>query len=72
MLAFADMMKKKIVMPAHYMDDGKHASRSNGKARSLFDDFAFIAEDLGVYTAGQLLLSVYSRLWGSGMYALKR
>jgi len=25
MLAFSDMMKKQIVMPAHLMDDGEHS-----------------------------------------------
>ena len=33
MLAFADMMRKQIVMPAHLMDDGEHIAR-NG--RNLF------------------------------------
>ena len=33
-LAFADMMKKQIVMPAHLMDDGSHDS--NNKGRNLF------------------------------------
>ena len=30
MLAFYDMMKKTIVMPAHLMDDGKHVRRPSG------------------------------------------
>ena len=30
-LAFADMMKKKIVMPAHLMDDGEHAAKNDGR-----------------------------------------
>lgn len=33
-LAFADMMKKQIVMPAHLMDDGKHEETNKG--RNLF------------------------------------
>ena len=34
MIAFADMMKKQIVMPAHLMDDGEHNSRTGARARS--------------------------------------
>lgn len=48
MLAFEDMMRKQIVMPAHWMDDGVHF-RKNG--RNLFADFSAVAERLGVYTA---------------------
>ena len=33
MLAFADMMQKSIVMPAHLMDDGEHKQRT-GKVSS--------------------------------------
>jgi hypothetical protein len=33
-LAFADMMKKQIVMPAHLMDDGSHETTNKG--RNLF------------------------------------
>lgn len=33
-LAFADMMKKQIVMPAHLMDDGQHETTNKG--RNLF------------------------------------
>lgn len=46
---FAGMMRKKIVMPAHLMDDGKHEARNGG--RNLFEDFSMVAEDIGVYTA---------------------
>lgn len=49
MLAFADMMRKKITMPAHLMDDGEHGAKNAG--RNLFDDFSSVAEDIGVYTA---------------------
>ncbi|CAA0814515.1 Acyl- [Striga hermonthica] len=42
-LALADMMKKKISMPAHLMYDGKDDT--------LFDHFASVAQRLGVYTA---------------------
>lgn len=49
MLAFADMMRKQIVMPAHLMDDMEHGTRNNG--RNLFADFSDVAESLGVYNA---------------------
>lgn len=42
-LAFADMMKKKISMPAHLMYDGHDDN--------LFDHFSAVAQRLGVYTA---------------------
>ncbi|KAL2920807.1 Stearoyl-[acyl-carrier-protein] 9-desaturase chloroplastic [Bienertia sinuspersici] len=42
-LAFADMMKKKISMPAHLMYDGRDDN--------LFDNFSSVAQRLGVYTA---------------------
>lgn len=45
MLAFEDMMKKKIVMPAHYL-------RETGvKIGETFDHFSNAAQRLGVYTA---------------------
>ena len=47
-LAFADMMKKQIVMPAHLMDDGEHKARTG---RDLFADFAAVADRTGTYTA---------------------
>ena len=47
-LAFADMMKKQIVMPAHLMDDGEHRARTG---RDLFADFATVADSTGTYTA---------------------
>jgi acyl-[acyl-carrier-protein] desaturase len=40
-LAFADMMKKQIVMPAHLMDDGEHRTRTS---RDLFSDYSAVAE----------------------------
>jgi acyl-[acyl-carrier-protein] desaturase len=49
MLAFADMMRKQIVMPAHLMDDNEHGDRNAG--RNLFGDFSDVAEGLGVYDA---------------------
>jgi len=44
MLAFADMMKKKIIMPA------QNLRQSGGKMASAFDDFSNAAQRLGVYT----------------------
>lgn len=48
MLAFADMMRKQIVMPAHLMNDNVHHARTG---RDLFSDFSAVAERLEVYTA---------------------
>lgn len=48
MLAFEDMMRKQIVMPAHLMDDCQHQKNTG---RALFDDFSTVAERVGVYTA---------------------
>ncbi|CAL5417107.1 unnamed protein product [Camellia sinensis] len=42
-LALADMMKKKISMPAHLMYDGRDDN--------LFEHFSSVAQRLGVYTA---------------------
>ncbi|KAJ9178282.1 hypothetical protein P3X46_010179 [Hevea brasiliensis] len=42
-MAFADMMRKKISMPAHLMYDGHDDN--------LFDHFSAVAQRLGVYTA---------------------
>ena len=47
-LAFANMMKNKVAMPAHFMDDLEHAD-VNG--RGLFKDFAAVAQSTGTYTA---------------------
>lgn len=47
---FADMMRRNIIMPAHFMDDGCHGD-VNGADRGLFQDFSSVTEDLGVYTA---------------------
>jgi acyl-[acyl-carrier-protein] desaturase len=44
MLAFADMMKKKIVMPAHLLRE------SGGQIGSTFEHFSNAAQRLGVYT----------------------
>ena len=53
MQAFADMMRKTVTMPAHFMDDGVHARRAGG--HSLFDDFAAAAHVTGVYTASDYI-----------------
>jgi len=42
-VALADMMKKKISMPAHLMFDGQDDK--------LFEHFSMVAQRLGVYTA---------------------
>ncbi|KAE8665114.1 desaturase [Hibiscus syriacus] len=42
-LSFADMMKKKISMPAHLMYDGQD--------ENLFDNYSYVAQRIGVYTA---------------------
>ncbi len=44
-LAFADMMKKKIVMPAHFL------RQSGGTIGTAFENFSNCAQRLGVYTA---------------------
>lgn len=44
MLAFADMMKKRITMPA------QNLRQSGGKMASAFDDFSNAAQRIGVYT----------------------
>ncbi|XP_017974120.1 PREDICTED: stearoyl-[acyl-carrier-protein] 9-desaturase, chloroplastic isoform X2 [Theobroma cacao] len=43
LLAFADMMRKKISMPGHLMYDGRDDN--------LFDHFSAVAQRIGVYTA---------------------
>jgi len=47
MIAFYDMMKKQIVMPAHLMDDGEHLAKTG---RNLFKDFSSVAQSTGTYT----------------------
>uniref|UniRef100_A0A6V7NHV9 Acyl-[acyl-carrier-protein] desaturase n=1 Tax=Ananas comosus var. bracteatus TaxID=296719 RepID=A0A6V7NHV9_ANACO len=43
-IAIADMMRKRITMPAHLMHDGRDAR--------LFENFSAVAQKIGVYTAG--------------------
>jgi len=45
MLAFADMMRKKIVMPAHYLRE------LGGEISTTFTHFSDAAQRLGIYTA---------------------
>ena len=45
MLAFAHMMKLKIVMPAHFMRE------TGGSIGSSFEQFSFAAQRIGVYTS---------------------
>ena len=47
MIAFGDMMRKQIVMPAHLMNDNEH--HENNK-RNLFKDFSSVAQATGTYT----------------------
>jgi acyl-[acyl-carrier-protein] desaturase len=53
MLAFADMMRKQIVMPAHLMDDGVHTSRGSGA--KLFEDFEKVAVATETYTVNDYI-----------------
>ena len=53
MLAFADMMKKQIVMPAHLMNDLEHSPKNDN--RNLFQDYSDVAQRLGVYTVNDYL-----------------
>ena len=55
MLAFADMMKKKIVMPAHFLKE------SGVKTGITFEHFSNAAQRLGVYTA-QDYIQILQRL----------
>ncbi len=55
MIAFSDMMKKKIVMPAHFL-------RESGEAiGSAFEEFSYAAQRLGVYTS-QDYIDIMQRL----------
>ena len=52
MIAFGDMMRKQIVMPAHLMNDNEHMSNNS---RNLFKDFSSVAQATGTYT-GQVIM----------------
>lgn len=55
MIAFSDMMKKKIVMPAHFL-------RESGQAvGSAFENFSWSAQRIGVYTS-QDYIDIMQRL----------
>ncbi len=41
MMAFEEMMRKQIVMPAHLMDDEEHKAKTG---RNLFADFSAVAQ----------------------------
>jgi acyl-[acyl-carrier-protein] desaturase len=56
MLAFEDMMRKKIVMPAHYLRE------TGGQISSAFVHFANAAQRLGVYTARDYITIMESLL----------
>ncbi len=49
LLAFADMMKRKIVMPAHFLRE------SGGSIGTAFETFSNCAQRLGVYTANDYI-----------------
>lgn len=49
MLAFSDMMKNKIVMPAHFLRE------SGGSMGTAFEDFSYAAQRLGVYTGNDYI-----------------
>ena len=55
MIAFGDMMRKQIVMPAHLMNDNEHMDNNS---RNLFKDFSSVAQATGTYT-GQVRHSLH-------------
>lgn len=62
MLAFQDMMKKKIVMPAHFLRE------SGQKISSAFDNFSNAGQRLGVYTTFDYIdiMEKLNAHWGIG------
>ena len=62
MLAFADMMKKKIVMPAHFLRE------SGGEISTAFELFSNCAQRIGVYTAQDYvdILRKLNEYWAIG------
>eukprot|EP01018_Ginkgo_biloba_P035360 Gb_30830 [translate_table: standard] len=56
-LAFADMMRNKITMPAHLMYDGQD--------RDLFNHYSCVAQRLGIYTARDYadILEFFVKRW---------
>ena len=61
-LAFADMMKRKIVMPAHFLRE------SGGMIGQAFENFANCAQRLGVYTSDDYIeiLDKLNTYWDLG------
>ena len=61
-LAFADMMKRKIVMPAHFLRE------SGGSIGTAFEQFSNCAQRLGVYTAQDYIdiLRKLNEYWAIG------
>ena len=61
-LAFADMMKRKIVMPAHFLRE------SGGIIGEAFENFSVCAQRLGVYTSQDYIeiLSKLNAYWDLG------
>ena len=57
MIAFGDMMRKQIVMPAHLMNDNEHMQNNS---RNLFKDFSSVAQATGTYTGQVQTLSELS------------
>ncbi|KAI7728596.1 hypothetical protein M8C21_014258, partial [Ambrosia artemisiifolia] len=65
MLAIAEMMRKRITMPAYLMNDGQDTS--------LFSHYSYVSQRLGVYTAGDyadILEFLVSRWRLEGLEAL--
>ncbi|MFT4668963.1 MAG: acyl-[acyl-carrier-protein] desaturase [Flavobacteriaceae bacterium] len=62
MLAFQDMMKKKIVMPAHFLRE------SGQEISSAFDNFSNAGQRLGVYTTFDYIdiMEKLNAHWGIG------
>ncbi len=61
-LAFAEMMKKKIVMPAHFLRE------SGGVIGEAFENFSICAQRLGVYTSNDYIdiLTKLNNYWNIG------
>lgn len=59
MIAFGKMMKKKIVMPARTMEDGK--------SKDLFNEYSAVAQRIGVYTFRDYIsiMEHLLQIWGA-------
>ncbi|MCV6631375.1 MAG: acyl-ACP desaturase [Flavobacteriaceae bacterium] len=62
MLAFQDMMKRKITMPAHFLRE------SGNKISTAFEEFSNTAQRIGVYTATDYveILEKLIKMWDIG------